>query len=395
MKVMIFNLFYYPNMFGGAEHSVKILAESLLSRGHEVCVVTCDAKGRNETEEVRGVEVIRLQHRAIYDLNDFYLPRWQKVIRKIATPFVRAKIFLDIKGVLKRSQWDVIQINNLHWVSWRLWKYLKSRGQVVIQTLRDYSLMESSRFRFCNKALCKSASNKYVDAVSAPSEYTLSKYTTNGYFENSLKQTIVNAIDYNEPLLMRVIKDKISRSGKIRFLFAGRLSREKGLSILHKAWSSINCFDAELCICGDGPLKEMVEEWSSKDSRIKYLGKLSTEDLSAEYEKADVLIVPSLWDEPFGRVLIEGFQYALPVICSRVGGMQEIIERTGIGVLYSANDYRELRDALLQLCDRERIKDYFPKMRKACIHYSVQRQVKDFESLFIEAKNAVSKSVLR
>ena len=47
--------------------------------------------------------------------------------------------------------------------------------------------------------------------------------------------------------------------------------------------------------------------------------------IEKQYIKADVLVVPSIWDEPFGRVVIEGNSYGLPVICSNKGGIPEII----------------------------------------------------------------------
>ena len=70
MRVLIINMYYYPNMIGGAEHSVKLLAEGLVKSGHQVTVYTLDAIAKNEAlkqETIEGVHVVRGYSKAIYE----------------------------------------------------------------------------------------------------------------------------------------------------------------------------------------------------------------------------------------------------------------------------------------------------------------------------------------
>ena len=59
MKILIVSSYYYPNMLGGTEHSIKLLAEGLKDRGHEVFVISSD-KRDNKFEEINGVKVYRI-----------------------------------------------------------------------------------------------------------------------------------------------------------------------------------------------------------------------------------------------------------------------------------------------------------------------------------------------
>ena len=60
MRVLIVNTFYYPNMQGGAEQSVKLLAENLLRHGNTVAIYCADAKeGQKTVEEINGITVYR------------------------------------------------------------------------------------------------------------------------------------------------------------------------------------------------------------------------------------------------------------------------------------------------------------------------------------------------
>ena len=60
MKILIVNTFYYPNMIGGTENSVKILAEKLHEYGNEVAIYSADGETNNlKIEEINGVKVYR------------------------------------------------------------------------------------------------------------------------------------------------------------------------------------------------------------------------------------------------------------------------------------------------------------------------------------------------
>jgi len=119
------------------------------------------------------------------------------------------------------------------------------------------------------------------------------------------------------------------------FLFASRLSEEKGVYDLVNAHNKYN-FD--LSICGDGPLKNYVKNFK----KIKYLGFLSKKKLRTEFIKSKFLIFPSKLYETFGNVLIEAFAFETIVIAPNLGSMSTIIKDKYNGILYDHNKPNDL-----------------------------------------------------
>jgi glycosyltransferase involved in cell wall biosynthesis len=120
-------------------------------------------------------------------------------------------------------------------------------------------------------------------------------------------------------------------------LFVGRLSEEKGLSTLLEAWKGL---DYPLKIIGAGPLEKRIE--GSADGNVKCIGYLSRDELYSEMRKASFLILPSLWYEMFPIVVIDSFACHLPVIASKLGGIEEINIDRVTGLNFRAGDSNHL-----------------------------------------------------
>lgn len=120
------------------------------------------------------------------------------------------------------------------------------------------------------------------------------------------------------------ISEKFStdRSGLV---FVGRLIRGKGCSILLDALSLIpNEIRPSLTVIGDGPEKQMLQQCSeSKNLVVKFLGAVANSDLSEILSHFDILVVPSLWGEPFGMVALEGLASGCRVIAADSCGLDE------------------------------------------------------------------------
>jgi glycosyltransferase involved in cell wall biosynthesis len=116
-------------------------------------------------------------------------------------------------------------------------------------------------------------------------------------------------------------------------LFVGRLSAEKGLVTLLQAWQSV---DFALKIVGEGELP------ATAPANVQFLGKQTKAQVYALMQQAQFLVMPSECYETFGLVLIEAFANALPVICSRLGGMAEIVEDNVTGLHFEAGNADDL-----------------------------------------------------
>jgi glycosyltransferase involved in cell wall biosynthesis len=120
-------------------------------------------------------------------------------------------------------------------------------------------------------------------------------------------------------------------------LFVGRLSPEKGIHTLLKAWNDL---DTRLHIVGGGPLFDCFRSMDLPN--IDLLGQLAVESVVDEMSQAKFLVMPSECYETFGLVMIEAFCHSLPVIASRLGAMEEIVEDGVTGLHFAPGDAVDL-----------------------------------------------------
>jgi glycosyltransferase involved in cell wall biosynthesis len=141
--------------------------------------------------------------------------------------------------------------------------------------------------------------------------------------------------------------------------FAGRLVREKGVDILLRAFAKVvrQIPQARLVICGDGPERVNIEKLIAElslASNVSMLGFRSNEEVAQVFRDAWVVVVPSIWEEPFGQVAIEAMMNGVAVISSNTGGLSGIVRHQQTGLLVQPGDASALADGLIRLLsDRE------------------------------------------
>jgi glycosyltransferase involved in cell wall biosynthesis len=145
--------------------------------------------------------------------------------------------------------------------------------------------------------------------------------------------------------------------------YAGRLSPEKGVDTLLKAFARLKDLapGARLWIAGDGPqgpaLQRLAADLGLSES-VAFLGPLSRETLEKRFDAAWAQIVPSLWDEPFGMVAVEAMMRGTAVVASNGGGLRDIVRPGITGLLVPPGDVAALAEALhtmaidRSLCER-------------------------------------------
>jgi glycosyltransferase involved in cell wall biosynthesis len=126
----------------------------------------------------------------------------------------------------------------------------------------------------------------------------------------------------------------VARAGA---LFVGRLSPEKGIDTLVRAWDGL---DVPLRVVGDGPLRELAE--NATGPRVVALGWKTPAEVAGEMAQAAFLVMPSGWPENFPMVIVEAFSRNLPVIGSRIAALEEIIEEGVTGLFFTQGDHDDL-----------------------------------------------------
>lgn len=134
----------------------------------------------------------------------------------------------------------------------------------------------------------------------------------------------------------------VGQGERSHFLFVGRLSEEKGIETLLRATASVD--EIPLKIVGQGPLRGSVVEAATQTGKrnVAYLGRVPRERVFDLLRGSSALLFPSEWYEGFPLVLLEAFACGTPVIASRLGAAQEIVEEGRTGLLFEPGNSEDL-----------------------------------------------------
>ena len=129
------------------------------------------------------------------------------------------------------------------------------------------------------------------------------------------------------PMDKKMAKEKAGFSSNFVVSFFGRLVEEKGIKVLLKA---IKLCDKKIffAIYGEGPLVDEVLKISQEFKNVKYMKIIQPELLPLHYSAADLVIMPSLHEEGFGRVAAGALLCSTPVIASNKGALPDIVNNS-------------------------------------------------------------------
>ncbi len=149
-----------------------------------------------------------------------------------------------------------------------------------------------------------------------------------------------------------------SHRNEVRILFLSLVSEQKGIFVLLDACRRLKMEDAVFRLAVVGPyaspeFAKVVESFVSTaglaDS-VEFLGELVARDKWSQYQMADIFCFPSHHpSESFGLVVVEAMQFALPVVASRWGGVQSVVEEGRTGLLFEPGNSAELASLLKAL----------------------------------------------
>jgi glycosyltransferase involved in cell wall biosynthesis len=147
-----------------------------------------------------------------------------------------------------------------------------------------------------------------------------------------------------------------------RFLFAGRISRGKGLLDLVRAAAGRPGSICHITLAGASPEPEFRTTLESEISlanlgdRIHLVGLLDENALLAEFSRASALVLPS-YQETAPMVIQQAMAAGLPVIATRVGGIPDLIQHEITGLLYEPGDIDGLARLMSRLGEDDALAD--------------------------------------
>lgn len=322
-KILIVNSYYDPTIIGGAEISTQLLAEGL-TKDYKVYVLTTgNQKSGLIREEKNGVEIYRIP------CMNLYWPAERKNrsnLMKLGWHLVNAinpRQYYFLKNLLNEIKPDFIHTQNLNGIGTYIWSLSNRLGIPTVHTTRDYALFEPVKNSRLNKVLSyiNRRRSEYVDCSVGISQFIIKKHEMNGFFQNSRKEVVHNIVKSKN------YERRERKEGEPLVIgYFGQLEEIKGVKLLSEAMQSLEKkVVSKLIICGTGQLENELQKKAEQDDRIILMGKIPLEEVNQLMSQIDVTIVPSIWEEPFGRVIIESYNQGTPVIATAVGGIPELI----------------------------------------------------------------------
>lgn len=368
MRILMLSNLYPPYAVGGAEILASEVAAGLERLGHEVLVLTSS----------HGLEKPERDGRVWRILRDFPVAHFHSS-QTVAQQFRQVRNYYrryhcpangrDLRRIVSDVRPDVLYIWEITGIG--VTSLLKSLAKLNIPTvfhLGSYWLLyagspetEQSRLRL--RKLKQWLIGRFPALPSASfiavSATVKGRYVEAG-FDAERIEVIYNGID---PLFFDMPRIERSDGKKEHYnlLFTGRLRLEKGVLIILKALDLLRyqmggTFPLHLDILGSGDkiyideLQTFLHERNLAEA-VSFRGWIPQRELLTYYDTSDIMLVPSLWQEPFGLVVAEAMARGLPVIASDVGGPAEIITRDADGILVPPGEEQALAAAIKQLLE--------------------------------------------
>lgn len=324
MNILQLSAHFSPNI-GGVETHLDDLVSGLVKKKHQVTVLTYQPLSVDVSapvyEKQKGLEVVRVPW-----IKGFFYKLVEKPVFEFMYLF--PGLFIVLPFLLMRKRYQVIHAHGLVAATVVIFWKVFFGVRVVVSTHSLYHFPQYGIYpKFVKFILSKS------DVCLCLSKKSVEELINLGIRSQKVKQ-FTYWIDTTlfKPANKSKLKARFSIQNKFIVLFVGRLIKEKGLNILLKAYKNIKG-QQQLVIAGDGPLKDSVVNEAQNNGKIRFAGRLSGQELVNYYAMSDLLIVPSIHDEGFGRVILESLAVGTPVLGSDRGSIPEAMDNT-VGKLF-------------------------------------------------------------
>jgi len=333
--------------------------------------------------ERNGIRVIRY-----YKTNMEYEGE-SGVVGKIKTGFHaldNPETTREIEAILEQNHVDFALVHNVvSVISNAAYKALIKRGIPIIKYLQNYNLVclngALDHGEVCERCQKNNLVGVKCKCYKGSTAYSFIKYLIkrdmdkhilphiSAFMPNSefvMKEHVRRGIDGSKMYVMYNYVDipQIEYAGERNYyLYFGRLTGEKGVMTTINAFEKMS--DQRLVIMGSGTLEEEVKKRAEKSSNIEFIGSREGQELLEYVAKAKAVIVPSEWDEPLPRTILEAYSQGTPVIGANRGGIPELIEEGKTGVVFEAGNENALKNAVNQIEYLSEI--VYENMRNACL----------------------------
>lgn len=181
------------------------------------------------------------------------------------------------------------------------------------------------------------------------------------------------------------IREKLPKDA-IMLSFFGQLSYSKGITNLLDVMIKLVKSNPKLyfCIAGDGELKSKIQDKiKGLEGRIFLTGHINYKEIPSFYAASDIILIPSIWQEPFGRIAIEAMASGKPVIASSIGGLKDIVINGKTGLLADPYDSKDWEAKITGLTmNQELRKKMSLASKREAANYSIEQITNGLEKIY-------------
>ena len=350
--LLVHNYYKIP----GGEDTVVNNEKCLLEEnGHRVFLYT---RSNKEMEDISALQKLFLPFSSIFSL----------------------RTYKEIRKFIKKENIDLVHVHNtLTLISPSVYYAAFSCGVPVVQTMHNFRLLCPAATFVRNGRICEDCVDQGLGCA-----------VRYGCYRDSRVQTLVSAAilklhrmlgtyrklfyicltEFNKEKLLllnqkgkNVVKEqnlfvksnfiwrpeRKEREKKDQYVYVGRLDVIKGVRFLLETWRDLP--DKKLVICGSGPEEAWIKKYiqDNQMSQIECLGQLTHEEVLNVIGESKALVMPTLWYEGQGLVLLESYAVGTPVLASDLGNVGNIVIPGVTGFHFEPGNSESLKEAIKKL----------------------------------------------
>lgn len=380
MRIMQVHKFFYPH--AGSETVLFHTRKLLTDRGHRVIDFSMQ-----HPENVHSQYGEYFSRRREYNDGNRPLP---ERLRDAGASVYSLEARRSLRRLIEAERPDVAHLHIVyHQLTMSVVDELSAAGIPVVMTLHDYKIGCPAYVLYRDGAPCyECASGTSLGAVrhrcvkgsraasllagaEALVAHRLGKYrkvdmyVTPSRFAGEV--AIAAGVDSDRVTVIpnflpdEEVEEPVSKlAERPEFFFAGRLEEVKGIGDLLRAFEGGSEDLGTLVIAGaGGDLEGAVEDAAGRAPNIRYVGRLSREEVRRQLRASRAAVLPSRWNENNPMSVLEARSLGIPVVVSDRGGLPEMVEHGEDGLVVAAGDVDGLRNAVARLAADARLAERF------------------------------------
>lgn len=376
MKILLIDVYYFNK--GGAETVCFNTGRLLEEHGHEVVYFTLKWKDNRPSPYSKYFPESKETRRGPL-----------KQVKNMINYFYHFEAVKKIEQLILDERPDLAHIH-LMWgqITPSVFPVLKKYHIPILFTVHDYRIVcPAYTFRDGNGRICEACQGRYfykcfthtcckgskvMSAVMAAEQYFRNAFFNpakyiDGFiyvsnFARSIQEKYMPSLKSKPNITLYNFSTSIVSEPKTMptdkyFLFFGRLSYEKGVMTLLKAFKDLP--QCRLKVVGTGPKEDGLKAFAQENGmkNVTFLGYKTGKELTDLVSNAYFVIVPSEWYENNPMTIIEAYSVGTPVIGARIGGIPEIVVDGQTGFQFESGNVAALRNTVLK-ADALNVKTY-------------------------------------